>query len=227
VLEADAACAQALAQRRRRAAVMARHVRCLRVEIGIEHERAVQPDLHAWSDGADAARVPTLGRVELLGRRERAVEAAGEFRRQRLGAIAQVHELQLEAVEGGVPRRRRAQRDTRVAEHGEKNLELEFEVGVGALAHEPGAAHAGGLEHAVAHEPGRAVRRRFGEILPCSHAPALRRTVVREELLRARSDRAGSEQWSEPEGASHGRGSASCHTNTRAPLPKLRSSTSP
>jgi hypothetical protein len=95
--------------------------------------------------------------------------------------VAEVGHLKFEAVEGGVPLEGSAQGATAVSGFTELELELEFEVGVFFLAHEPGSAGLRSLEDAVAHSPYGSIGTGFADIVPGADNPAFRGTVLGEK----------------------------------------------
>src|SRR5262245_14859579 len=104
--------------------------------------------------------------IDLLGLRDRAVNATGKFGIRRLRIVAQVGELKLQAVKCWIALERGAQCQAAVAALSKFDLELYDEIRVLLFTHEPGAALRAGLQYAVLHGPRRVGTRPLWNFIP-------------------------------------------------------------
>ena len=188
-LEAKMAAAWTILERHGERVVVAQHGVGLRVQVCVLNFLAVQSHHEARATQFDAVAVPLRRLVELLARRECAIEAAGEFGVFGFGIVAKVRHLQLHAVEGRIALHRRAQREAAVARLAELEFIFEDEVAVFLFAHQPRATLALGLQHALRHTPDCVARPGLAHVIPHADAPASGNAILRKE--RAEGGRLG------------------------------------
>lgn len=181
VLEADAALAGTVLDGRGGFAIVAEDGFRVGGEVGFLDGFAIEDDLERSAGEPDGNGIPFRGFVELFCGSDGAVDAAGQFRRESLGIVAEVRHLEFHAIEGGIAGCRGAQGETAVPAGTEAEFILQFEVGVFFFREEPAAPVATAGEGAVADSPCGRPFRWFADIGPMADQPAFGDTIFREE----------------------------------------------
>ena len=180
-LEADVTFARAILDRRGKRAVVASHFLILFSEVEVVNSPAVKHHLQALARESNLASVPLRWPIDLLGRRNGAVEAARQFGILGFRVVTKVGHLEFQAVEGGIPLHGRTESEAAVAGFAELELVFEDEVSVLLLTYQPSATRFAAVHHSVFDSPHSGISRWLAYVVPGTYDPAFRNAILRKK----------------------------------------------